>query len=249
MRPLLLTIALACTVLPLMATAKDIIDPIQVMQEASLTRQSQTISGMLSVYWQEQEIKLALNTDAASQQQLFRNTPKPKHIDHTRSDMKFVDLHWRGGNAQLQQALTQAFGNNMPTSFWQNRYGIVNLPATVAIKNFQLSDANCDQYAFEAELLSIKRGADSTVAPIYADSCANGIQLNRYRVNAPDGYANLRQAPNTKAAITQRLPKQTTVLELKQNGAWKLVQVLEQTGNPVTGFVHQSQVSLMEDEQ
>ena len=47
----------------------------------------------------------------------------------------------------------------------------------------------------------------------------------------------------------QRLPKQTTLLELKQNGAWKLVQVLEQTGNPVTGFVHQSQVSLMEDEQ
>lgn len=59
-------------------------------------------------------------------------------------------------------------------------------------------------------------------------------------MSAPDGYANLRQAPNAKAAITQRLPrKQTAVLELKQNGAWKLVQVLEQTGNPVTGFVPQ----------
>ena len=249
MRPLLLTIALACTVLPLMTTAKDIIDPIQAMQEASLTRQSQTISGVLSVYWQEQEIKLALNTDAASQQQLFRNTPKPKLIDHTRSDMKFVDLHWHGDKAQLQQALNQAFGKHLPASFWQNRYGIVNLPARVNIQNFQLTDANCDQYAFSAELLSVQSEPRSTVAPIYADSCASGIALPRYRVSAPDGYANLRQAPNTKAAITQRLPKQTTVLELKQNGAWKLVQVLEQTGNPVTGFVHQSQVSLMEDEQ
>ena len=114
---------------------------------------------------------------------------------------------------------------------------------------FQLADANCDQYAFTAELLSVQSEPRSTVAPIYADSCASGIALARYRVSAPDGYANLRQAPNTKAAITQRLPKQTTVLELKQNGAWKLVQVLEQTSNPVTGFVHQSQVSLMEDEQ
>ena len=249
MRLILLTAALACTALPLMAAAEDIADPIQVMQEASHTAQTQTISGVLSVYWHEQKVKLAMNTDAATQQQLFRNTPKPKLIDHTRSDMKFVDLHWRGGNAPLQQTLTQAFGNNMPASFWQNRYGIVNLPARVNIQNFQLTDANCDQYAFSAELLSVQSGPRSTVAPIYADSCASGIALPRYRVSAPDGYANLRQAPNTKAAITQRLPKQTTVLELKQNGAWKLVQVLEQTSNPVTGFVHQSQVSLMEDEQ
>ena len=148
----------------------------------------------------------------------------------------------------MQQALNQAFGKHLPASFWQDRYGIVNLPARVSIQNFQLTDANCDQYAFSAELLSVQSEPRSTVAPIYADSCASGIALPRYRVSAPDGYANLRQAPNTKAAITQRLPKQTTVLELKQNGAWKLVQVLEQTGNPVTGFVHQSQVSLMEDE-
>ena len=244
----LLAACLAFAALPIMAAAEDISDSIQVMQQASLTRQSQTISGMLSVYWQEQEIKLALNTDAASQQQLFHNTPKPKLIDHTRSDMKFVDLHWRGDKAQLQQALNQAFGKHLPSSFWQNRYGIVNLPARVSIQNFQLADANCDQYAFSAELLSVQSEPRSTVAPIYADSCAAGIALPRYRVSAPDGYANLRQAPNAKAAITQRLPKQTAVLELKQNGAWKLVQVLEQTGNPVTGFVHQSQVSLMEDE-
>ena len=244
----LLAACLAFAALPIMAAAEDISDSIQVMQQASLTRQSQTISGVLSVYWHEQKVKLALNTDTASQQQLFRNTPKPKHIDHTRSDMKFVDLHWRGGNAQLQQALTQAFGNNMPASFWQNRYGIVSLPATVAIKNFQLSDANCDQYAFEAELLSIKRGADSTVAPIYADSCANGIQLNRYRVNAPDGYANLRQAPNTSATIQQRLNNQTTVLALKKHGAWLQVQVMTPKHNPAVGFVHQSQVIAVDDE-
>ena len=240
---------LACATLPVTALANEAADPIKVMQQASHTAQTQTVSGVLSVYWHEQKVKLAMNTDAASQQQLFRNTPKPKLIDHTRSDMKFVDLHWHGNKAQLQQALNQAFGKHLPASFWQNRYGIVNLPARVNIQNFQLTDANCDQYAFSAELLSVQSGPRSTVAPIYADSCASGIALPRYRVSAPDGYANLRQAPNTKAAITQRLPKQTTVLELKQNGAWKLVQVLEQTGNPVTGFVHQSQVSLMEDEQ
>ena len=239
---------LACATLPVTALANEAADPIKVMQQASHTAQTQTVSGVLSVYWHEQKVKLAMNTDAASQQQLFRNTPKPKLIDHTRSDMKFVDLHWRGGNAQLQQPLTQAFGNNMPTSFWQNRYGIVNLPATVAIKNFQLSDANCDQYAFEAELQSIKRGADSTVAPIYADSCANGIQLNRYRVNAPDGYANLRQAPNTSATIQQRLNNQTTVLALKKHGAWLQVQVMTPKHNPAVGFVHQSQVIAVEDE-
>ena len=240
---------LACATLPVTALANEAADPIKVMQQASHTAQTQTVSGVLSVYWHEQKVKLAMNTDAASQQQLFRNTPKPKLIDHTRSDMKFVDLHWRGDKAQLQQALNQAFGKHLPASFWQNRYGIVNLPARVNIQNFQLTDANCDQYAFSAELLSVQSEPRSTVAPIYADSCASGIALARYRVSAPDGYANLRQAPNTKAAITQRLPKQTTVLELKQNGAWKLVQVLEQTSNPVTGFVHQSQVSLMEDEQ
>ena len=240
---------LACATLPVTALANEAADPIKVMQQASHTAQTQTVSGVLSVYWHEQKVKLAMNTDAASQQQLFRNTPKPKLIDHTRSDMKFVDLHWRGDKAQLQQALNQAFGKHLPASFWQNRYCIVNLPARVNIQNFQLTDANCDQYAFSAELLSVQSEPRSTVAPIYADSCASGIALPRYRVSAPDGYANLRQAPNTKAAITQRLPKQTTVLELKQNGAWKLVQVLEQTGNPVTGFVHQSQVSLMEDEQ
>ena len=240
---------LACATLPVTALANEAADPIKVMQQASHTAQTQTVSGVLSVYWHEQKVKLAMNTDAASQQQLFRNTPKPKLIDHTRSDMKFVDLHWRGDKAQLQQALNQAFGKHLPASFWQDRYGIVNLPARVNIQNFQLTDANCDQYAFSAELLSVQSEPRSTVAPIYADSCASGIALPRYRVSAPDGYANLRQAPNTKAAITQRLPKQTTVLELKQNGAWKLVQVLEQTGNPVTGFVHQSQVSLMEDEQ
>ena len=108
------------------------------MQQASLTRQSQTISGVLSVYWHEQQVKLAINTDTTSQQQLFRNTPKPKLIDHTRSDMKFVDLHWRGDKAQLQQALNQAFGKHLPTSFWQNRYGIVNLPARERTK-FQLA--------------------------------------------------------------------------------------------------------------
>ena len=240
---------LACATLPVTALANEAADPIKVMQQASHTAQTQTVSGVLSVYWHEQKVKLAMNTDAASQQQLFRNTPKPKHIDHTRSDMKFVDLHWRGDKAQLQQALNQAFGKHLPASFWQDRYGIVNLPARVSIQNFQLTDANCDQYAFSAELLSVQSEPRSTVAPIYADSCASGIALPRYRVSAPDGYANLRQAPNTKAAITQRLPKQTTLLELKQNGAWKLVQVLEQTSNPVTGFVHQSQVSLMEDEQ
>ena len=245
----LIAACLAFAALPIMAAAEDITDPIQVMQQASLTRQSQTISGVLSVYWHEQKVKLAMNTDAASQQQLFRNTPKPKLIDHTRSDMKFVDLHWHGSKAQLQQALNQAFGKHLPASFWQDRYGIVNLTARVSVQNFQLADANCDQYSFNADLLSVQSEPRSTVAPIYADSCASGIALPRYRVSAPDGYANLRQAPNTKAAITQRLPKQTTLLELKQNGAWKLVQVLEQTGNPVTGFVHQSQVSLMEDEQ
>ena len=249
MRTSCIAALLACATLPVTALANEAADPIKVMQQASHTAQTQTISGVLSVYWHEQKVKLAMNTDAASQQQLFRNTPKPKLIDHTRSDMKFVDLHWRGDKAQLQQALNQAFGKHLPASFWQNRYGIVNLPARVNIQNFQLTDANCDQYAFSAELLSVQSGPRSTVAPIYADSCASGIALPRYRVSAPDGYANLRQAPNTKAVITQRLPKQTTVLELKQSGAWKLVQVLEQTGNPVTGFVHQSQVSLMEDEQ
>ena len=62
----LLAACLAFAALPIMAAAEDISDSIQVMQQASLTRQSQTISGMLSVYWQEQEIKLALNTDATS---------------------------------------------------------------------------------------------------------------------------------------------------------------------------------------
>ena len=248
MRTSCIAALLACATLPVTALANEAADPIKVMQQASHTAQTQTISGVLSVYWHEQKVKLAMNTDAASQQQLFRNTPKPKLIDHTRSDMKFVDLHWRGDKAPLQQTLNQAFGKHLPASFWQDRYGIVNLPARVNIQNFQLTDANCDQYAFSAELLSVQSEPRSTVAPIYADSCASGIALPRYRVSSPDGYANLRQAPNAKAAITQRLPKQTAVLELKQNGAWKLVQVLEQTGNPVTGFVHQSQVSLMEDE-
>lgn len=99
--------------------------------------------------------------------------PKPKLIAHTRSDMKFVDLHWRGDKAQLQQALNQAFGKHLPASFWQNRYGIVHLPARVSIQNFQLTDANCDQYAFSAELLSVQSQAAArlhrfmpTVAPL-----------------------------------------------------------------------------------
>ena len=162
--------------------------------------------------------------------------------------MKFVDLHWRGDKAQLQQALNQAFGKHLPASFWQNRYGIVNLPARVNIQNFQLTDANCDQYAFSAELLSVQSEPRSTVAPIYADSCASGIALPRYRVSAPDGYANLRQAPNTSATIQQRLNNQTTVLALKKHGAWLQVQVMTPKHNPAVGFVHQSQVIAVEDE-
>ena len=200
MRLILLTAALICTALPLMATAKDIIDPIQVMQEASLTRQSQTISGMLSVYWQEQEIKLALNTDAASQQQLFRNTPKPKLIDHTRSDMKFVDLHWRGDKAQLQQTLNQAFGKHLPASFWQNRYGIANLPARVNIQNFQLTDANCDQYAFSADLLSVQSEPRSTVTPSATRPTSSTPTRSRARASCPSSRATC--SPPRRAART-----------------------------------------------
>ena len=100
MRTSCIAALLACATLPVTALANEAAAPIKVLQQASHTAQTQTISGVLSVYWHEQTVKLAMNTDAASQQQLFRNTPKPKHIDHTRSDKKFVDLHWRGGNVR-----------------------------------------------------------------------------------------------------------------------------------------------------
>ncbi|HRL02725.1 MAG TPA: hypothetical protein PK856_09925, partial [Vitreoscilla sp.] len=104
MRLPFLTILLACAALPLTAVAEKVVDPIKEMQQASHTRKTQTIKGVLSVYWQEQKIRLAMNSDLASRKQLYRNTPNQKRIEHTRADMKFVDLHWRGSQTQLQQA-------------------------------------------------------------------------------------------------------------------------------------------------
>ena len=248
MRISFLTILLACTALPLTAVAEKVVDPIKEMQQASHTHKTQTIKGVLTVYWQEQKIRLAMNSDLASQKQLYRNTPNQKRIEHTRADMKFVDLHWRGSQTQLQQALYQAFGSNVTAPFWQNRRGILHLPATVAIKDFQLYDAVCDQYYFQADIVSISRDQSSQVKPIYTEPCANGIEMNRYRVSASDGYANLRKAPNTNAPVQQRLTNQTTLLELGKKGAWIEVQVIEQERNRAVGFVHQSQVTLMDGE-
>ena len=246
MRALLLAALITCSGLPLAAHAEPI-DPVQAMQQASVTPQAQSVRGVLSLYWQEQQLRLALNSDAASQQQLYRNTPNPKTLAHTRADMKFVDLHWRGSEAQLQSSLQAAFGD-ITQPFWQQRRGILNLPAQVRIQNFQLYNAECDQYFFQADLISIARDTNSTIAPIYADSCANGIQLEQYLVNAKDGYANLRAAPNTHAAVLQRLPKGSKLAALAQQGVWLQVQIISKDRNSAMGFVHQSQVKRIEIE-
>ena len=239
---LLAVSSLSCT-----AIAEEVPDPLADLKQGSYTAQTQSISGILSVYWHEQKVKLAMNSDAASQRQLYRNSPNPKAIEHASSDMKFVDLNWQGSNTQLKQTLSQEFGE-VTAPFWKKRHGILNLPATVAIKNFQLYDAACDQYYFQADVVGIKRDSHSKVAPIYSELCANGIQMEQYLVSAPDGYANLRKAPNVNAAIQQRLNNKTLVLELDKQGKWIQVQVLEHGRIGAIGFVHQSQVILMDGE-
>ena len=51
-----------------------------------------------------------------------------------------------------------------------------------------------------------------------------------------------------KPPVQQRLSNQTTLLELGKKGAWIEVQVIEQERNHAVGFVHQSQVTLMDGE-
>ena len=246
MRAYVLATVIACSGVPLAASAEPV-DPVQAMQQASVTPQQQNVRGVLSLYWRENQVRLALNSDAASQQQLYRNTPNPKALAHTRADMKFVDLHWRGSEAQLQHSVQAAFGE-LTQPFWQQRRGILNLPAQVRIQNFQLYNAECDQYYFQADLISLARDTNSKTEPIYADSCANGIQLEQYTVSAQDGYANLRAAPNTNAAVLQRLRKGSKLVALAQQGAWLQVQSMGTDRNSAIGFVHQSQVKRIEIE-
>ena len=67
-------------------------------------------------------------------------------------------------------------------------------------------------------------------------------------MNAKDGYANLRAAPNTHAAVLQRLPKGSKLAALAQQGVWLQVQIISKDRNSAMGFVHQSQVKRIEIE-
>lgn len=241
----LLSCALGLLLLLPAVHAEDMVNPFEDMKTASVTATEQSIHGLLTVYWQGQTPKLAIHPDAKSQQQLWQNTKQPQAIAHTRHSLNFVELDWHGSEAQLQQDMTKVFGT-ATEPFWKNRRGMVHAPAQVNIKQFRLYDANCDQYYFRAQLLAFSRDPDSALQPIYAASCANGVNLNLYTVHSQDGYANVRQAPSAKAPIQQRLHNHSQVVELGKQGQWLHIQVVGKERS--TGFIHQSQVEPPETE-
>lgn len=232
-----------------LALAEDIVDPVEVLKVSSQAPQQQSLRGLLSLYWQHDTLQLALQPSLAAQERLWKNTAKPQALTHARQDMNFINLHWQGSEEALRQQVLQQFGQVSET-FWSAKRGVLHLPALVNIQKFQLTSADCDSYYFEAQLLALKRDQKSDAKPIYAVSCANGLELNRVTVKSKDGYANFRSSHSASAQILQRLNNGTELIELDQSGMWLQVQLPQKDHNhpPAIGYVHKSQVIVEEVE-
>ena len=121
------------------------------LKAASWQQQSQTLTGLFSAYWVEGRLFTALQTDQASQAQLWRQMPNAKALEYAQEDLKFIDLHYEGSEQALKQSLQNLLGKQNVQTFWQHKTGVLHVPAKVTVSDFHLYDGACDQYYYQED--------------------------------------------------------------------------------------------------
>ena len=65
----------------------------------------------------------------------------------------------------------------------------------------------------------------------------------RYVVDTKDGYANLREEPNSKSKVIKKLKNGTLVTKFKEKGEWYYIEFEREDGTPFDyGYIHKSQL-------
>lgn len=161
--------------------------------------------------------------------------------DQYRASNQMITLNIKAGIAKNKEIIQATF-SNIPNSFWIYQEGTLTQPVSVTVKDFHATD-DCDYRYYYADIVSIT--AIKTVQPVIEarKGCDSYIFDSNYTIQSKDGYSNLRQQPNSKAAIIEKLPNAMMVKKLKTEGSWYYVNILKDNKPTKTnGYLHKSQV-------